>query len=196
MPSVVDICNNALIDLGASAINSLTEDSKAARLCNQRFDSIRDTVFRFHPWNCLVNRASLAADTVTPAFQYSYQYTLPTDPYCLRVLGLETADFLFKVEGRKILTNETTVNIIYVGRVLDTNEYDYGLIETLSAALAASLAYPLIGSVSLAQQMKANYDQKLVEARFVDATEGSPGNIITDVQNVGVAEPTFINSRF
>ena len=83
-----------------------------------------------------------------------------------------------------------------MGRVLDTNQYDYGLIETLSAALAASLAYPLIGSVSLAQQMKANYDQKLVEARFVDATEGSPGNIITDVQNVGVAEPTFINSRF
>ena len=196
MPSVVDICNNALIDLGASAINSLTEDSKAARLCNQRFDSIRDTVFRFHPWNCLINRASLAADTVTPAFEYSFQYTLPTDPYCLRVLGLETADFLFKVEGRKILTNETTVNIIYVGRVLDTNEYDYGLIETLSAALAASLAYPLIGSVSLAQQMKANYDQKLVEARFVDATEGSPGNIITDVQNASVATPTFINSRF
>ena len=81
MPSVVDICNNALIDLGASAISSLTEDSKAARLCNQRFDSIRDTVFRFHPWNCLVKRASLAADTDTPAFEYSYQYTLPTDPY-------------------------------------------------------------------------------------------------------------------
>ena len=196
MPSVVDICNNALIDLGASAISSLTEDSKAARLCNQRFDSIRDTVFRFHPWNCLVNRASLAADTATPAFEYSYQYTLPTDPYCLRVLGLETADFLFKVEGRKILTNETTVNIIYVARVLDTNEYDFGLIETLSAALAASLAYPLIGSVSLSQQMKANYDQKLIESRFVDATEGSPGNIITDVQNANVATPTFINSRF
>tara|TARA_X000001382_G_scaffold113261_1_gene90979 strand:- start:788 stop:1378 length:591 start_codon:yes stop_codon:yes gene_type:complete len=196
MPSVVDICNNALIDLGASAISSLTEDSKAARLCNQRFDSIRDTVFRFHPWNCLVKRASLAADTDTPAFEYSYQYTLPTDPYCLRVLSLETADFLFKVEGRKILTNETTVNIIYVARVLDTNEYDFGLIETLSAALAASLAYPLIGSVSLSQQMKANYDQKLIESRFVDATEGSPGNIITDVQNANVATPTFINSRF
>lgn len=196
MPSVVDICNNALIDLGASAISSLTEDSKAARLCNQRFDSIRDTVFRFHPWNCLVKRASLAADTDTPAFEYSFQYTLPTDPYCLRVLGLETADFLFKVEGRKILTNETVVNIIYVARVLDTNEYDFGLIETLSAALAASLAYPLIGSVSLSQQMKANYDQKLIESRFVDATEGSPGNIITDVQNANVATPTFINSRF
>jgi len=196
MPSVVDICNNALIDLGASAISSLTEDSKAARLCNQRFDSIRDTVFRFHPWNCLIKRATLAADTATPAFEYSYQYTLPTDPYCLRVLSLETADFLFKVEGRKILTNETVVNIIYVARVLDTNEYDFGLIETLSAALAASLAYPLIGSVSLSQQMKANYDQKLIESRFVDATEGSPGNIITDVQNANVATPTFINSRF
>ena len=185
MPSVVDICNNALIDLGASVISSLTEDSKAARLCNQRYDSIRDTVFRSHPWNCLVNRASLAADSVAP-----------TDPYCLRVLTLETADFLYKVEGRKILTDEGTVNLIYVGRVLDPNQYDHSLLETLSAALAAALAYPLIGSVSLSTQMQANYKQKLIESRFVDATEGSPGNIITDANNAGVATPTFINSRF
>ena len=196
MPSVVDICNNALVDLGASSIVSLTEDSKAARLCNQRYDSIRDTVFRFHPWNCLINRASLAADTVAPAFEYTYQYTLPTDPYCLRVLTLETADFLFKVEGRKILTNESTVNLIYVARIIDTNQYDFSLMETISAALAASLAYPLIGSISLATQMKASYEKKLIEARFVDATEGSPGNIITDTQNAGVATATFINSRF
>tara|TARA_R110000782_G_scaffold55304_3_gene116572 strand:- start:379 stop:969 length:591 start_codon:yes stop_codon:yes gene_type:complete len=196
MPSVVDICNNALIDLGASVISSLTEDSKAARLCNQRYDSIRDTVFRSHPWNCLVNRASLAADSVAPAFEYTYQYTLPTDPYCLRVLTLETADFLYKVEGRKILTDEGTVNLIYVGRVLDPNQYDHSLLETLSAALAAALAYPLIGSVSLSSQMQANYKQKLIESRFVDATEGSPGNIITDANNAGVATPTFINSRF
>ena len=42
MASVVDICNSALNQIGASNIIALTEDSKAARLCNQRYDFVRD----------------------------------------------------------------------------------------------------------------------------------------------------------
>ena len=52
MASVVDICNSALNLLGAST-SALTEDSKNARLCNQRFENIRDRMFRSHAWNCL-----------------------------------------------------------------------------------------------------------------------------------------------
>ena len=44
MASDVDICNSALNMVGASNIISLTEDSRAARLCNQRFEFIRDSV--------------------------------------------------------------------------------------------------------------------------------------------------------
>ena len=52
MASVVDICNGALNQLGATTIVSLTEDSKNGRLCNARYTQIRDSVFRSHPWNC------------------------------------------------------------------------------------------------------------------------------------------------
>ena len=48
MASVVDIRNGALNQLGATTILSLTEDSKNARLCNQRFTQVRDAVFRSH----------------------------------------------------------------------------------------------------------------------------------------------------
>ena len=59
MASVVDICNGALNQLGATTILSLTEDSKNARLCNARFSEVRDAVFRSHPWNCLQTRVEL-----------------------------------------------------------------------------------------------------------------------------------------
>jgi hypothetical protein len=84
MASVVDICNGALNQLGATTILSLTEDSKNARLCNSRFTQVRDAVFRSHPWNCLQKRQELAADTDAPAWGFSYAYTLPAD--CLRLL--------------------------------------------------------------------------------------------------------------
>ena len=38
MASVVQICNGALNQLGASTILTLTEDSKNARLCNARYE--------------------------------------------------------------------------------------------------------------------------------------------------------------
>ena len=63
MASVVDICNSALNLLGASTISALTEDSKNARLCNQRFEPIRDRMFRSHAWNCLTKRVELAKDS-------------------------------------------------------------------------------------------------------------------------------------
>ena len=99
MASVVDICNSALNQIGASNIISLTEDSKAARICNQRYTFVRDSVFRSHPWNCLTTRAKIAADTATPAFEFSKQFTLPTDPFCLRVLQLSDTNILYKIEA-------------------------------------------------------------------------------------------------
>ena len=58
MASKVDICNSAMNMLGASNIVALTEDSKNARLLNQRFDFVRDAVFQnpgisFY-WECRV----------------------------------------------------------------------------------------------------------------------------------------------
>ncbi len=194
--SIIDICNSALNQIGASNILSLTEDSKAARICNQRYEFIRDSVFRAHPWKALTRRASLAPDAVKPAFEFDNAFTLPADPYCLRVLYLRYHDIPYRLEGRKILCDEDTVDLVYLARITDTSEYDSLLIETLTAAIAADVAYPLVGSNSLAQQMRITYEDKLKEARFVSATEGTPASI-TGVSDAGAIEAdTFIRSRF
>jgi hypothetical protein len=191
MSSVVDICNSALNQIGASNIISLTEDSKAARICNQRYDYVRDSVFRAHPWNCLTRRIILAPDSDAPAFGFNNAFTLPTDPYCLRVLNIRYFDITFRVEGRKILCDEDTVELSYIGRVTDPAQYDMLLVESISSALAADIAYPLVGSTSLAL-----YERKLSEARLVDATEGTPQTIGSTTDAGGLEPDAFIRSRF
>lgn len=196
MASDVDICNSALNMIGASNIISLTEDSRAARVCNQRFEFVRDATFRAHPWNCLVTRTSLAADSETPAFEFEYQHTLPTDPYCLRVLRPQDIDTIYRIEGRKIMSNATPFKMIYVARVTDANEYDQLLIETIASRLAADISYALVNSAALSQSLMAMYEGKLSEARFVDATEGTPDNIINVDRGTFVESDMFIASRF
>ena len=182
MASVVDICNSALNLLGASTITQLTEDSKNARLCNQRYEPIRDRMFRSHSWNCLTKRVQLAEDSSAPVVEYTNQFTLPTD--CLRVLKVHngTTDSIasaidYAVEGRKIKTDEGTVFLVYIAKIIDPNEYDTYLVEALAAALAADLAYAITNNATLAKNYEATADERLREARFIDATENSLGTV-------------------
>ena len=185
MPSAVDISNAALNTLGATNITSLTEDSWAGRLINQRYELVRDAVFRSHNWNSLIKRADLAQNAVAPAFGYTYQYTLPTD--CLRVLEFSNGTLMYPqdnmtsnsggpvyvIEGRELLSDEGTVLIKYIARIEDPNQYDTLLIDTLAARLAMEICYAITGSNAMISTTKALYDEKIKEARFVDATEGA-----------------------
>lgn len=201
MTSTVDICNIALDMLGASTISSLDENSKTANLISKRYDSARDFVFREHVWNSLIRRAELSQETTKPPFGYDFQYQLPTDPFCLRVLEFSngslsypqdnmmthTGDPVFVIEGRKLLTNEDTAKIKYISRITDPNEYDAGLIETLAAYLATEICYAVTGSTSLMQVTYAKYEQTLRNARHTDATEGATTRLEAS---------DFIESRF
>ena len=120
MASVVQICNSALNQLGASSITALTENSKNARICNERYETVRDAVYRSHPWNCLVKRVQLAQDSDTPAWGFTYQYTLPSD--CLRVLQIKDYSSDYKIEGRKLLIGESEVYLIYLAMESDVNQ--------------------------------------------------------------------------
>ena len=178
MASVVDICNSSLNLLGASTISALTDDSKNARLCNQRYSNVRDRVFRSHSWNCLTKRIQLAQDTASPVIEYTYQYTLPTD--CLRVLKVHngTTDSIeseidYKVESRKIKTDEGTLYLIYIAIDTDPNNYDSYLRESISHQLAADLAYAITSNATLANNYMARADERLREARFIDSSENS-----------------------
>lgn len=55
----VDICNAALIKVGAETITALSDNNKRARACNERYADIRDVVLAAHPWNFAIGRTQL-----------------------------------------------------------------------------------------------------------------------------------------
>jgi hypothetical protein len=178
MASVVNICNSALNLIGASTISALTEDTKNARLCNQRYEPVRNRVFRGHNWNCLIKRVQLAANSTDPVVEYEKSYALPSD--CLRVLKIHNgttdsiaSDLDYKIEGKNIVTDQTTVYLVYVALDTDPNNYDAYLREAISHQLAADLAYAITNNATLANNYMTRADERLREARFIDATENS-----------------------
>ena len=62
--------------------------------------------------------------------------------------------------------------------------------------LQSDIAYPLVGSTSLASNLYAKYEMKLKEARFIDATEDNLINSNSISESQVLRAETFISSRF
>ncbi len=182
MSSFVEIGSNALRLLGDDPITSLTEDSERARLVNAIYEEVRNEVTRAAMWNCAKDRQVLASLATTPAFGWSYYHQLPST--CLRVIDVLSGDIRIdhEVEGRKIMTDVSSVNLIFLKKITDPNDMDALFIGAYTAKLAAELAEPVTGSRSLAEQMWTLYDRKVREARTIDSQEGTVSNL--DVQQL------------
>ena len=171
--SIVEIANQALFMLGQSSIISMTQDNEAARLCNGRYVYNRDATLRAYPWNCAMARETLAQSAVLPVWGYAYKYALPTVPLCLRVISIEE-DYKWKIEGRWLVTDAPTCNILYIARLTDVNDMEVLLREAIAARLAADICYALTGSSTQQDKMWLLYEQKIRQAKSVDAQEGVP----------------------
>lgn len=182
MASFVEITSNALRLLGDDPITSLTEDSERARLVNALYEEVRDEVTRAAMWNCAKDRQVLASLATTPAFGWSFYHQLPST--CLRVVDVLSGDIRVEheIEGRKLMTDESSVNLIFLKKITDPNDMDSLFIGAYTAKLAAELAEPITGSRSLAEQMWQLYERKVREARTIDSQEGTVSNL--DIQQL------------
>jgi hypothetical protein len=183
MGSKVDLANEALLLLGANTITSFTDNDSNAVLVNRFYPSERDALLRSHRWNCAITTANLASLVGTPIIDWQYKFTLPTDPYCLRLLDVRTVTgdikLDFAIQGRELLTEESTVDITYIQRLEDTTLYDSLLYQALVFRMAWKLAFPITRSSTVLQQMAQLYDAVVRDARGVDSQEGTPEIIET-----------------
>ena len=184
--SATEICNMALTRLGhnneISSFPAVAGDGKAGRLCNLHYVPTRDAVLRAHPWNFAIKRVDLAQDDYTASDndEYTYRHSLPDD--CLKVIrtDLDAANFVdvdYRIEGRKIASNEESVFIEYIARIEDVSLYDALFVDVLAQRLAAEMAIAFTDTQTAAKGMWEVYDLKLREARGVDAQEGIPRDI-------------------
>ncbi len=172
--SNVSICNKALILLGGDTISSLTDDTKAAILCNNIFDITKNSLLRVSNWNFAVKRLALALNVATPAWGYSFSYSLPQD--FLRLLEKEDENiYPFKIEGRALLTDDpgssSSINIRYISKIDDPNLFDALFVDLLAARLAVELATPLTDSATRKKEAIDLYRSLFPDSVFIDSLE-------------------------
>ena len=167
--SFVAIANSALTKLGAPIITDLTEDSKEARLCSARIYEVRDIILRTHPWNFATKRVILAPLVDSPVFGYNFAFNLPTD--WLRTVAIYPESEDYKMEDGKILANVNELELVYIYRVTNPALIDSLCAEVIACYLAYDIAYALLQTGQVQEQLYKLYEEKLRQAKSIDAKE-------------------------
>ena len=179
----IDVCNQALLKVGADAIASLDTSAstnegtiQTARLCNIFYDQALDETMRIYPWNCCTARTIPNLLTEVPAFGYEKAFQLPND--CIRVINvfdspdMETTGTQWVIEGRKILCDYEIVYLKYVKRPTDVGVLDALAIRALICTLALKLATPLQLDDKQASMIIQELEQVILpSARSIDTIE-------------------------
>jgi hypothetical protein len=178
------LVNMALGKIGAKQIatgytidTDTTPDGLQAAL---HYDQTRDALLRSFIWRFATGRASLQMDSVVPAFEYSAQFLLPTD--FLRMISVysdevENAEQItedsYAIDGKKLLIDETAVNIRYIKQITDVTLFDPLFVEVLILQLALKLLHPLAGTdtTQMKQGLNEELRQVMSSARLVSFSE-------------------------
>jgi len=157
MASETDICNMALGLIGDKRIEKYGDDDlPRGKYCKLFYPQARDEVLVSSgvEWRCAWSRKGpLAAVTDQPTFGWDYAYQVPTNPVCLRILGLvdgedsndELLEVEWKREGDYILTNEDECYVLYVSQMEDSGKFPPLLVQAIQYNLAAKLSIPISG---------------------------------------------------
>lgn len=177
----IGLCNSALLQLSQTSILSFEDGTQVSDACREEFPKARDTVLEAHPWNFATFTATLTRIADPPAWGYTFQYALPTEPYCLRVLNMqynrpfEIGAYVHQGDPtRCLMTDEGVANVRYVGRVQDLSRWNNLAIEALTIFLGKVLAPFVTGQAARRQELLAELKAWIAASSDRDASEGTP----------------------
>ncbi len=194
MASETDICNMALGRLGAERIVSIDDTASVpAQRCRLHYDQTRDALLRSYNWTFAKGRETLVAEDETPDFEYDFQYILPAD-FLAMVSPYEGVPFnenihTFSIEGKRFLTNETTVELRFIKKIVDTTKFDPLFVEVLVLRLALKILPSVAGGdTPLAKSVGVELLDAESRARTVNGQEAN---------SIGIGDlRTWNNARF
>jgi len=170
------------VQIGADTITSLTENVKRAGTANQLYPTVKRSFLTKRHWNFAKAKVALARLTATPLNRWSFGYQLPADLLKL-ITTYPPSDY--EVQGDKLYTNATTVEIDYISNV-DEDLMPWFAVEALELWFAARLAIPVAQSRTLMDDMTALFQDAMNEAKAADSQQAP---------NTPVADAPFIDCR-
>lgn len=178
--SDTSISNMALGRIGAKRISSLSDSTEAtlpAIQCRLHYEQTRDALIRSHVWRFAMARVELSENTEAPAFEWDNAFDLPNDFLRHRSIyednntAAKSVLRSYAIEGKQVLSNDSTVEFRYVKKVTDPTKFDPLFIEVLVLSLAIKLVMPLAQDRVLRRDLIEEMGPLMSRVRAMDRQE-------------------------
>jgi len=165
--SPVDISNSAILKVGGTRINSLDGRSVEAVVCKEFYERSYKWLLAQYYWGFAMRTADLARAVTPPNHEYEYAYALPQDFIRVQRTFPNTN---YKIVGRELHTNESSIAIKYTFRALEEHVPVY-FEQTMMYYLAEQITIPITENQSKADSNYAKYIEHMKRAKSLDAQQ-------------------------
>jgi hypothetical protein len=93
----------------------------------------------------------------------------------------------WKREGTTIVTDNGEGYLIYIAQITEPGLFDASFVQVLAFSLAEKIAYSLVQSISLRQDLEQKKKESLMLARSFNGQEGSGDRVWSD---------SWLNARY
>jgi len=155
MLTKIDLCSMALLKLGEKPIQSLSEDTAAAKLGRTFIDVVIDGLLAMHPWRFASRSYDLIANN-------DGAFDIPTD--VLRIVKTDG-----RIMSNKIVSPNQNTTIVAIVRVAPELFPSY-FATLVATKLAMEFCMPITSDQTLFRTLVALYETELQNAKFIDST--------------------------
>lgn len=173
--SDVQLCNRALIKLGAAPITGFDDGTPQGEIAGTLYPSIRDALLSAHGWSFATAQAGLSELETPPLADFGAAFALPAD--CLRVLsagiGARGRGVRFRVAGKALHADAEAITLSYIFRPLEA-DFPPFFDAALIARLAAELCLPITENTSRAELHGRLAEEAFRAAKLIDSQQDTP----------------------
>lgn len=174
MSSKINICNMALMDFKARPVVDIdSPTTNEEQLFHTIFEQTAKSVIMKGSWTSCIARQDLVATANTPVFGSNYEFQLPTNPLCLKVLQFEPCGYPYSIEGDKLYTDSDTAQIKFICYNTNIASWDPMLVDAVVAALKTKIAGPLTADPRRMQYVDQKALGEFFDALAVNNQQGS-----------------------
>jgi hypothetical protein len=169
--SKFDICNQALVLVGANTITSFSQNTTESIVANQLYETTLEDLLTKCRWRFASKQVQLSKNTTNPDARYESSYALPSDALILHTVTVSDDVINYDRYGQNIFTNTSTSDTVIADYTFQPSESIFP--PYFAKVLVFELASLFAGAIARNDQLANLYAQRAVaqlqQAKSIDS---------------------------
>lgn len=179
MATKFDICTNALVQIGASAITDFAGGSTESEVCGYIYDQTVEFWLSMYPWRFATKQVQLSRNVTAPSTIWTAKYSEPGDMVALQAVVVGSQNIPFDRYENEIYCDASStdeVYAIYTYSITETYWPPY-FVELIEKALMGKLSFALPAKLDLKQVSEEEVQRVYRMAKSADQRQ-QPSRIL------------------